>query len=148
MSDRLLGGVCVALAGAMAWHAQAYVAPISYEPVGPRAFPMLLAALMALCGLWLLVKPAPGGAALNAAQWRRFGLVAVAVLAYAALFETLGFPLATAVMTVPVALAFGGEWKKALGSGLVMGVLLYLLFDRLLDVVLPGGVLGTLMGGR
>ena len=41
MSDRILGVACVAVAAGMAWAAADYAAPISYEPVGPRAFPLL-----------------------------------------------------------------------------------------------------------
>ncbi len=51
-------------------------------------------------------------------------------------------------MTVPVALAFGGRWHKALAGGLVMGLGLYFLFDKLLDVILPTGVMAFLLGGR
>jgi putative tricarboxylic transport membrane protein len=53
MGDRILGALCVLLAAAMAWAAHGYTAEISYEPVGPRAFPTLLAAVLALAGLWL-----------------------------------------------------------------------------------------------
>ena len=48
MADRILGVLALALALTMAWMAQAYQAEFSYEPVGPRAFPLLLAALLAL----------------------------------------------------------------------------------------------------
>ena len=53
MSDRVLGVACVVVAAGMAWAAKDYAAPISYEPVGPRAFPLLLATLMGIGGLWL-----------------------------------------------------------------------------------------------
>ena len=52
MSDRILGLLCVMVAAAMAWAAQAYAPAISYEPVGPRAFPRLLAVLMAIVPGW------------------------------------------------------------------------------------------------
>jgi putative tricarboxylic transport membrane protein len=54
MSDRVLGAACVVLGAGMAWSAKDYAAPISYEPVGPRAFPMLLAGLLAwpAAGCW------------------------------------------------------------------------------------------------
>ena len=57
MSDRILGAACVATSAAMAWAARDYAAAISYEPVGPSAFPLLLAGLMAAGGLWLVLKP-------------------------------------------------------------------------------------------
>jgi hypothetical protein len=50
MSDRTLGAVCVVASAGMAWAASDYAAAISYEPVGPRAFPLLLAGLLAIAG--------------------------------------------------------------------------------------------------
>ncbi|MBS0304887.1 MAG: tripartite tricarboxylate transporter TctB family protein [Proteobacteria bacterium] len=148
MSDRILGGACVVVAAGMAWAAQGYVAEFSYEPVGPRAFPMLLAALMALGGLWLLFKPGRNDRWLHQVPIGAVAIAVLAVLAYALLFQTLGFTLATALMAVPVGMAFGGSWLKSLGGGVALGVLLYLGFDKLLDVVLPTGVLSFVLGGR
>ncbi len=59
MSDRILGAACLVAGAGMAWAAHDYAAPISYEPVGPRAFPLLLAGLMALAGAWLVARPGP-----------------------------------------------------------------------------------------
>jgi putative tricarboxylic transport membrane protein len=72
----------------------------------------------------------------------------VAVIAYALLFETVGFTLATTAMAVPIGIAFGGGWKHALAGGLGLGIGFYLLFDKLLDVVLPTGLLSFVLGGR
>lgn len=148
MSDRILGAVCVAAAAGMAWAAQGYAAAISYEPVGPRAFPLVLSGLLAVAGLWLVLKPAPGTKGLTMAQVKLIGIGAFSLLVYALLFETLGFPLATAAMAVPVGMAFGGNWKQSLAGGVALGVGFYLLFDKLLDVVLPSGLLSFLIGGR
>lgn len=148
MSDRVLGAVCVVASAAMAWAARDYAAAISYEPVGPRAFPLLLAAGLGLSGLWLVLRPGIGEAALRGVPWGPTALCAAAVLAYALLFQWLGFPLATALMAVPVGMAFGGSWKQALAGGAALGVALYLLFDKLLDVVLPAGPLAVLLGAR
>lgn len=61
------------------------------------------------------------------------------VLAYALLFDKLGFVISTALMSVPLARFFGGTWRQAMLAGAGLGVLLFLFFDRLLDVVLPVG---------
>ncbi len=148
MSDRILGVCCVVAGVAMAIAARGYAAPISYEPVGPRAFPLLLAGLLAVGGLWLAVRPGPQGFDLARQNWRPIGLAVVAVFIYTALFQALGFPLATALMAVPVGMAFGGSWKQSLVGGVGLGVVLFLLFDKLLDVVLPTGVLSFIFGGR
>ena len=148
MSDRILGAACVVLAIAMAWFAQDYAPPISYEPVGPRAFPRLLATLMAIGGAWLVIEPTvmvnpfQGGAA------KLIGLSVVTVFVYAFLFQLLGFTLATTLMAVPVGMAFGGSWKQSLLGGAGLGIGLFLLFDKALDVVLPTGVLSFILGGR
>ena len=148
MSDRILGAVCVVAAAGMAWAAQGYAAAISYEPVGPRAFPLLLSGLMAVAGLWLVFKPTLRGFALEGINLKMLALSAVAIVAYALLFEKLGFPIATALMAVPVGMAFGGDWKKSLIGGAGLGLGLFILFDKLLDVVLPTGLLSFVLGGR
>lgn len=150
MSDRILGAVCVVAAAAMAWSAQSYVAPVSYEPVGPRSFPLLLAGLISLAGAWLVVRPSGGNApnTFSRANLLRSGICALAVAGYALLFQVLGFIVATALMTVPVGMVFGGTWKRSLLCGVVMGITLFFLFDRVLDVVLPTGLLAVVLGGR
>ncbi|MEO7851447.1 MAG: tripartite tricarboxylate transporter TctB family protein [Rubrivivax sp.] len=148
MSDRILGGVCVVAAAVMAWAAQDYAAAISYEPVGPRAFPMVLAALMAIGGAWLVLKPTVRGGVFDVHKLKPIALCALAIVVYAALFQVLGFTLATALMAVPVGMAFGGSWWKSLIGGVGLGLVLFLLFDKLLDVVLPTGLLSFLLGGR
>ena len=153
MADRILGLLCLALAAAMAWAAHGYAAEISYEPVGPRAFPTLLAAVLALAGLWLALRSTR--AAAGAAQGATHGGVGLplaltvgAMLAYALLFQWLGFVLATALMTVPVGRCFGGRPLPLLATGLGLGLGLYFLFDKVFDVILPTGVLAFILGGR
>ncbi|MCW5658353.1 MAG: tripartite tricarboxylate transporter TctB family protein [Burkholderiaceae bacterium] len=148
MSDRILGAVCVVAAAGMAWAAQSYAPAISYEPVGPRAFPRLLAGLMAIGGAWLVIRPRLAGHAFQAGALKLIGLSALTVFVYALLFQLLGFTLATALMAVPVGMAFGGTWKQSLLGGAGLGLGLFLLFDKALDVVLPTGLLSFILGGR
>ncbi|HEY9094479.1 MAG TPA: tripartite tricarboxylate transporter TctB family protein [Hydrogenophaga sp.] len=148
MSDRILGAACVALAVAMAWFAQDYAPPISYEPVGPRAFPRLLAGLMAVGGAWLVIKPTIIESAYQGPAIRLIAGSLVAVFLYAFFFQMLGFTIATALMAVPVGMAFGGTWRQSLLGGTGLGIGLFLLFDKALDVVLPSGILSFVLGGR
>ena len=156
MANRILGIACLLLGAAMAWTSRSYAAEISYEPVGPRAFPLLLAAIFALIGAWLLVTSGSGAAeaaTATASAKPQHNLVAVAmcavaVLVYGALFQPLGFVLATTLMAVPVCKAFGGTLKGGLLGGLGLGFGLFFLFDKVLDVILPTGVLSFLLGGR
>lgn len=147
MSDRILGLACMTLALLMALAARSYVAEISYEPVGPRAFPMLLAALLGAGGLWLVFKPSRGPARYAQVPIKLVAVALACVFGYAFAFEALGFPLATALMAVPIGMAFGGQPLKCLAAGVVLGVGCFYMFDRLLDVVLPAGLLAPILGG-
>ncbi|HEX6363305.1 MAG TPA: tripartite tricarboxylate transporter TctB family protein, partial [Albitalea sp.] len=135
MSDRILGAACLVASAGMAWAARDYAAAISYEPVGPSAFPLLLAGLMGAGGAWLVARPALRGNALSGVPFKPTALCAFAVLAYALLFQWLGFAVATAVMAVPVGMAFGGSLKQSLAAGTGLGLALFFLFDKALDVV-------------
>lgn len=147
MSERIFG-VCLLFLSAggilVGWDLKA---PVEYEPVGPRAFPLLVFGLLGVCALALVLsRPAPTHWAPPAVLLRVGALFGV-VLAYAFLFDKLGFIVSTALMTVPVARFFGGSWRQALVGGAGLGVSLFVLFDRVLDVALPTGLwLNSLSG--
>ena len=122
MNDRTLGIAALALAAFMTWAGWDIEAPFAYRPVGPRAFPLLLALIIGLCGLRLAIK---GGNPVQANAPGANGRIALMVLfcaGYAFLFQWLGFIVATALMTVAVGRLFGGGWGKCAIGGVVMSV--------------------------
>ncbi|CAI1616503.1 tripartite tricarboxylate transporter TctB family protein [Serratia ficaria] len=140
MSDRIFAGFWLLLCiGGLfiGWDIQS---EYSYEPLGPRPFPLAILSLMALCAaLLLLNRP-------QAVEWphnkvmRRLLALVIALVLYAWGFEWLGFPLATALLTFSIGLLFQASLPAAAISGVIMGVVLYYAFDQLLDVTLPLGV--------
>lgn len=145
MTDRTLGVCALILAALMTWAGWDIEAPFAYEPVGPRAFPMLIALIIGLCGLRLAIKGGNPVEANSAGANSRIALMVVGAAAYAFIFQWLGFIIATALMTIYVGRLFGGTWLKCAVGGLIMGVFFFFLFDRALDVVLPTGLLGDLL---
>ena len=142
LNDRALGLLAIAFGAFLLWYGHDLKAPFSYEPVGPRAFPMLVAAVITVCGMYLAVKGGnPVAANSGAANWR-IVLMVVMVAAYALLFQTLGFVVATALVTTAVGRLFGGAWLKVILAGIGVGIGFFLLFDRVFEVVLPTGLLG------
>lgn len=141
LTDRTLGIVAILFAVFLGVYGYDLEPPFSYEPIGPKAFPLLIAVVMAICGLILTVK---GGnqaeANTRSANFRILTMVAYIVL-YAFFFQVLGFVISTALMVVFVGKLFGATWFKAIIGGITMGFLFFLLFDKGLDVVLPQGLL-------
>jgi putative tricarboxylic transport membrane protein len=147
MVDRIVAAVFLLLTLGYGYVGSGYHAQFSYEPIGPRAFPLLLAGIAAACWLWLVLRPksiAEDLEGLAKGVLPRALIIIVALFGYALLFEPLGFPLSTALATIVIGRFFGGTWGKLVIGGALLGVSLYILFDRVLDVTLP---LGTVFGG-
>ena len=143
-SDRVFAIAWLLLSAAAAWVATGFTAEFSYEPVGPRAFPLLLCVLMALCSIWLLVFPGPKVAWPERGGAFRLAVMVAALMAYALVFQWLGFAIATALLTIVLGRLFGGGWMACVATGALMGISLFFLFDRWLEVTLP---IGTLIEG-
>ena len=140
MSDRIFAGFWLLLCIGGLFIGWGIQSEYSYEPLGPRPFPLAILSLMALCAaLLLLNKP-------QAVEWphnkvmQRLLVLVITLVLYAWGFEWLGFPLATALLPFSIGLLFQASLIAALVSGAIMGVSLYYAFDRLLDVTLPLGV--------
>ncbi len=137
--------VCIGLA-LMAWP---YQAAFSYEPVGPRAFPLLMIGLMGLALLYMLFRPTPivhsdEDPHLDRETLQKIGICVVLLLVFAGTFEPLGFILASILIGVPMARLYGGRWVPSVVIISLMAIGLYLLFDKLMDVPLPLGLLDVL----
>lgn len=141
MSERIFAAIWLVVCLVLAYIGWGIQPEFSYEPVGPRAYPLLLLALMAICTIPLLLKKG------EPVDWPplpvllRIGFMLLLLLVYALVFEMLGFMLATALLTVGLGRLFGGSWKQCLMCAVPMGVGFFYFFDRLLDVPLPLGLI-------
>lgn len=124
--QRLFAGLwllaCVGLAVA-GWR---YQAPFSYEPVG-RA-----------------ISHAEDEQPLGGAVLLKVLACIALLLVFAGLFETLGFILSAALIGSCMAILYGARPIPAVVTASLLGIGLYWLFDRALDVPLPLGVLDFL----
>ena len=141
MSDRIFAGIWIVLCIAglfIGWQIQS---EYSYEPVGPRPFPIAIIGLMLICAVLLLLRHP------DVVEWpgrqvlQRLLVMVMTLGCYAWGFEWLGFPLATTLITFGIGLLFGATIPAAILSGVVLGGVLFYAFDRLLDVALPLGFL-------
>ncbi|QEI07938.1 tripartite tricarboxylate transporter TctB family protein [Pigmentiphaga aceris] len=145
LNNRILGIAALALALFLFVFGYGLQAPFAYEPVGPRAFPLMLSAIIGLCGLRLVFKGGGEVEPNQAGATPRIIAMIGLVFIYALSFQWLGFIIATTIIASLVGRLFGGTWLKVVGGSFGMSVMLFFLFDRGLDVVLPTGLLGGLL---
>ncbi|MFQ6574402.1 tripartite tricarboxylate transporter TctB family protein [Pseudomonas sp. UM16] len=141
----ILLAACAVLA-VMAWP---YQAAFSYEPVGPRAFPLLMLGLMGAALLYLAIRPTTivrkdDEPELDRDTLRKVGLCIALLLVFAGTFESFGFILSSILIGVPMARLYGGRWLPSVVIIGLMSIALYGLFDRVMDVPLPLGLLDVL----
>ena len=139
--------LAVVLAIALAALALALRYPLwEYVQPGPGLFPALAAGLSVLCAAAVLVaallarpsSPAEGGVT----EYRRLAVYVLLILAWVASFATLGFVVSSLVaLALLLRLGEGMRWPVALAIALLIVGLGWGLFERLLGVPLPHGIL-------
>ena len=144
--QRIFASVLLLACAGLALMAWPYQAAFSYEPVGPRAFPLLMLGLMGLGLLYMLFRPTPivhsdDDPKLDRETLNKIGICIVLLLIFAGLFEPLGFILSSILIGIPIARLYGGRWWPSIVVTTLMSIGLYLLFDKLMDVPLPLGLL-------
>ena len=127
-SDRIFG--LVVLFVALGYIASATQIQTSFlaDPVGPKAFPILIGAVGALSALVLILRPDPDP------DWpalRTFGALLVAVIvlvAYAYMLKPLGFIIPTALAAGILSFQISPNPRAAAFAGAGLSVGLFLLF--------------------
>jgi putative tricarboxylic transport membrane protein len=149
LNDAILGALFLTLAALVFWQAQS-MPRLSGQPFGAGTFPMVVAAMMAAGGLWLVVAGlrARGVPAVAFAPWlRRPGaLLRVAavpgfVIVYALFSRQIGFPLLVPPLLTAFLWITTGRPLLSVVVAVVATAAIWLLFARLLMVPLPLGVL-------
>ena len=143
MSDRLTGLVLLLLAVAYGVTASGYEAMIG-DPLGPAVFPIVLAIPLGLFAVYLVLRPDREPAWPRGPALRKQVLALVAFVAYAYLLEPLGFVVSTFLAVVVLGWLLGARLPEAGAAGVGIAVVLFVLFDTLLGLPLPAGVLGFL----
>ncbi|EPC02763.1 tricarboxylic transport membrane protein [Litchfieldella anticariensis FP35 = DSM 16096] len=138
-ADRWLGVFLIGLAAFVAVQALRLEVPFSYDPVGPKAFPLGLAILLAALSLVLVFKPGANGHWPDRALAVKLLAVLGVLLVYALLFTRLGFVATSLLAIVALARIFAASWGKALLTGVLMAMGSYFLFTHGLGISLPNG---------
>ena len=159
LGQTLMGGATLGVAAVLAWGAVGISSDAGYAGVGPNFLPWMVAAAMAVCGVWLLWEARSGGfrhmeAPTGAPRGDFVALawVSAGILANAALITTIGFVLSCALCYLLAVRGLRASEGKPAGdvsrtvrdaiAGMVIAAPVFWLFTKLLAVNLPG-VTGT-----
>ena len=128
--------------------------PVSpmYTKVGPRAFPYLTVAGLALLGILLVLAALRGGWQSEEEKetpidWKGVGFVVAGLLANLVLIQPLGFTAASVILFTLVCHGFGSRHPlRDAGTGLVLALVASFGFAKLLGVDIGAGLVERLLG--
>lgn len=145
MSDRVLGGVCFAIAAWYTATARTYEGTgFGSGPVGPKTLPTGIGILFGLLSLYLIFRPDPSPVwPTRKAAWQIVLVVAASYL-YGQILEPVGFILASALMTIVIGLLFKAPLARLLPLSIAFPVVLAYIFNNWLSLQLPDGWWGGL----
>jgi putative tricarboxylic transport membrane protein len=138
-TDRVAGAALALLGLAVALEATTFDVLFLTDPVGPKALPLLSAAILVGSGVALMARPGTGGGWPGRDTLLRMAGAILAFGVYAALLAPLGFVLSTTATVTCLSMLFGGPWKRSLGAAMGLSVVLWYLFVWLLGLPLPLG---------
>lgn len=120
--------------------------PPNYSAYGPQIFPYLSIAALVAAALYLLwqtwagrpdaVKPES-----DESDWTGVVAISAGLLSQAVLIEPLGFVISAAILFFLVAWGFRSrKYLRDIVVAIILSVVTYLVFTRLLDLQLPAGI--------
>lgn len=142
MSDRIFGTIGLIVALLFAWQATVIQESFISDAVGPKAFPIIIAAVMGLASLYFILRP---GADPDWPQLHALIELAAAVfvlVVYALVLKEIGFAISTAIAAAYLAWRLGSPILHAVIAGVLTSAGLYLIFRIILGLSLARGPLG------
>ena len=151
----LIGAGAMILAAFLAWGARDISSVAGYAGVGPNFLPWVVAAVLALCGAWLIYEAASGGwremdepTGAARGDWVALSWVAAGIAANAALLTQIGFILSCTVCFMLAVRGLRGSEGKGHGgvrggvvdfvTGFLIAAPAFWLFTQVLGINLPG----------
>lgn len=142
MSDRIFGVVGILLSIGYVIAAFAIEESFLSDAVGPKAFPLIIAAILGLSSAVIALKPDAEP------QWPTLGRLveivaaAVVLILYAEMLPVAGFVIATAFATAYLAWRLGSSVFEAVLNGISTSVGIYVIFHLVLGLSLARGPFG------
>lgn len=137
MSERLFNLLILCGAAVYVFFGWQIHAPFAYDPLGPRALPLIVGTVLFVLCLFKMFASQTTPLRVE----KSLGGVTSALLLYVVFFNLLGFMLATTVAAYLIARSVGGSWMEGALTGLIIAIFFYGVFYFLLGVDLPLGII-------
>ncbi|WP_339115028.1 tripartite tricarboxylate transporter TctB family protein [Thioclava sp. GXIMD2076] len=142
MSDRIFGIFGLLLAIGFAYSATLIEESFLSDVVGPKAFPLIIAAILGISSAVIAFKPDPDPAWPNFARIAEIAAAVVVMVLYAELLPVIGFVFATAFAAAYLSWRLGNAILWAVLTGIGTSVGIYVIFHLVLGLSLARGPLG------
>jgi putative tricarboxylic transport membrane protein len=142
MSDRIFGGIVLTVSLLMMWATTLIEESFIQDPLGPKAFPMVIAVVMAISAVAMSIKPDANP------EWpglkKLVELVATLgmLVAYAQLLPVAGFVVSTMLVTAFLCWRLGASPRQSAQGGVLIALGVYGLFQHVLGLNLAQGPWG------
>ncbi|MDA9884050.1 MAG: tripartite tricarboxylate transporter TctB family protein [Burkholderiaceae bacterium] len=142
MSDRIFAFICLALACLMTWGATVIEESFIQDPLGPKVFPLVIAFVLAACGVAMLLRP--DGEPIWPTRRKQIQLLWTvgAMVLYVQFLPVVGFLISTAVGAAFLSWQLGATLRQACLGGLSISVGIYVVFRLILGLSLARGPFG------
>ena len=142
MSDRIFGGIGLALAIFFVWQATLIELSFITDPVGPRIFPIIIGIVLGLASLVVILRPDPEPHWPAAGRLFEIAVSVAVMVAYAELLPEVGFLIATAVASAFLTWRLGTTPVWSAVTGILISVGIYVVFRVILGLSLARGPFG------
>ncbi|SNR24640.1 tripartite tricarboxylate transporter TctB family protein [Puniceibacterium sediminis] len=142
MSDRIFGVVGLLLAAFYIWAALIIEESFLSDAVGPKAFPIIIACVLALASIVIALKPDPEPVWPSLGRLAEILAAAVVMFLYSMLLPEIGFIFATIFAASYLAWRLGSTFIGSVLTGVGTSVGIYVIFHLVLGLSLARGPFG------
>jgi putative tricarboxylic transport membrane protein len=136
--DRIFGAFMLIVALGYILSARGIQTSFMSDPVGPRVFPYLVAAVVIISALVMVLRPDPDEEWPAGPMVAQLGLALVVLAGYSQAISPLGFLIPTTVVAGILSWQIGGNPVRSAVTGLGLAVGLFVLFRVILGLGLRG----------
>jgi len=142
MSDRIFGVVGLLLAIGYAWSALIIEESFLSDAVGPKAFPLIIAGVLALASIAIFLKPDAEPHWPQLGRLLEIAAACAVMIVYALALPEIGFVIATAVAASYLTWRLGTTPLGSLATGALTSLGIYAVFHLVRGLSLARGPLG------